>query len=129
MTRTSHQSASSMPPATAGPSTAAITGLDNSSREGPSGPRGAAPEPGGKASPSTISAWNLARSARVAAYFRSHPAQNAPPAPQNTATLAAESASKARKACVSASAVSGSPALRAFGRSLITVVTGPFFST
>ena len=29
-----------MPPATAGPSTAAITGFDSSSRDGPSGPRG-----------------------------------------------------------------------------------------
>ena len=32
-----------MPPATAGPSIAAMTGLSNSSREGPSGPRGISP--------------------------------------------------------------------------------------
>src|SRR5262245_22375356 len=32
-----------MPPATAGPSMAAITGLSSSSREGPSGPRGISP--------------------------------------------------------------------------------------
>ena len=42
MTRRSHHSASSMPPATAGPSTAAMTGFDNSSRVGPRGPRGGA---------------------------------------------------------------------------------------
>ena len=40
MTRTSHQSAISKPPATAGPATAAITGLSSSSRVGPIGPRG-----------------------------------------------------------------------------------------
>src|SRR5262249_46253412 len=43
MTRKSHHSPSSIPPATAGPSMAAMTGLSSSSREGPSGPRGISP--------------------------------------------------------------------------------------
>ena len=56
MTRQSHHSASSMPPATGGPSTAAMTGLNNSRRVGPSGPRGAGAALVPKASPSMISA-------------------------------------------------------------------------
>src|SRR5207302_3257414 len=61
-------------------------------------------------------------------YFRSQPAQNAPPSPQSTATAASASRSNAVKASTSASALSGSMALRACGREWITVHTFPFFS-
>ena len=67
-TRRSHQSASSRPPATAYPSTAAITGLLRRRRVGPIGP-----------SPSG--------STRLSIAFRSAPAQKVPPAPVSTATL------------------------------------------
>src|SRR5215472_4105813 len=80
MTRRSHHSASSMPPATAGPSTAAMTGLDSSSRVGPRGPRGSLLPSVGKSS----EASGLSPS-RLAAYFMSHPAQKAPPSPHNLA--------------------------------------------
>ena len=63
--------------------------------------------------------------AAVPIAFRSAPAQNVPPAPVSTATVAAGSASKARKASASAAAVGPSTALRASGRSMTTVVTGP----
>lgn len=43
ITRKSHHNPSSIPPATAGPSIAAMTGLSNSRREGPNGPRGMSP--------------------------------------------------------------------------------------
>jgi hypothetical protein len=77
MIRMSHHRASSMPPATAGPATAAITGLLSSSLDGPSGPGGSSPLP-------------FSRNARVSAQafalladkaLRSPPAQNAPWAP------------------------------------------------
>src|SRR5262245_7280364 len=128
MTRKSHHSPSSMPPATAGPSIAAITGLSSSSRVGPSGPRGISPPlPRGRAvgissSPSGQAAFS------VLTYFRSQPAQNAPPAPYKTATEAFLSASNSRNAAVSASALFGSIALRASGRSWITVHIDPSFS-
>src|SRR5258706_7362455 len=61
-------------------------------------------------------------------YFRSQPAQNARPSPQSTATAASASRSNAVKASTSASALSGSMALRACGREWITVHTLPFFS-
>src|SRR5882672_12593950 len=61
-------------------------------------------------------------------YFRSQPAQNAPPSPHSTATAASASRSNAVKASTSASALSGSMALRACGREWITVQTLPFFS-
>src|SRR3954467_3536697 len=125
MTLRSHQSASSKPPATAGPATAALTGFVSSSREGPIGPRGTAPPPAGK---SRVFSGSEAP-ASLEAYLRSQPAQKAPPAPQNTATAASGSRSNARKASTSASALSGSMALRASGRAWMTVVTGPFFST
>src|SRR5215203_2663937 len=124
MTLRSHQSASSKPPATAGPATAAITGFDSSRRDGPIGPRDAGPPSSGKSS--AFSGSGLP--ARLAASLRSQPAQKAPPAPQNTATDASGSRSKARNASVSASALSTSMALRASGREWMTVVTGPLFS-
>jgi hypothetical protein len=62
---------------------------------------------------------------RPAAYLRSKPAQNAPPAPHGTATDCDPSASKASSASVSASALAGSMAPRAARRSRISAVTGP----
>src|SRR5690349_17865239 len=64
----------------------------------------------------------------VAQYFRSQPAQNAPPSPQSTATAASGSLSNWPNAATSASALSGSIALRACGREWITVHTLAFFS-
>src|SRR3954464_10736524 len=64
----------------------------------------------------------------VAQYLRSPPAQNAPPSPQSTATAASRSLSNAWKAATSASALSGSMALRDSAREWITVHTLPFFS-
>ena len=61
--------------------------------------------------------------------LRSAPAQKVPPAPHSTATRASASASKARNASASARALGPSTALRACGRSMITVVTAPCFST
>ena len=115
-----------MPPATAGPATAAITGLPSSRRDGPIGPRGGRAPSGGKSSASsarTSFPWS------EAPYLRSHPAQNAPCEPKNTPARASGSRSNASNAATSASAVAGSTALRASGRSMITVVTGPSFST
>ena len=78
--RRSHQSASSMPPASAQPSTAAIVGFDGVSRVKPSGPSA-----------------RSSRGANVSIAFRSAPAQNAmPPAPVTTRARASSSASKAR---------------------------------
>ena len=76
----SHHSASSIPPATAGPSIAAITGFPSLSRVGPIGPNSPSGSMG-RVSPSAIA-------------LRSAPAQNAPPAPVSTATSAFGSASK-----------------------------------
>src|SRR5215203_2649899 len=89
------------------------------------GPRGTPLPSSGKSSPAS------GRSAPTSceAYLRSHPAQKAPPAPQNTATDASGSRSKARNASTSASALSGFTAFRASGREWMTVVTGPLFST
>src|SRR5262249_33182461 len=70
----------SMPPATAGPSIAAMTGLSNSSREGPKGPRGISPPlPRGPAGGMSSSPSGYSES-RVLTNLRSQPAQNAPPA-------------------------------------------------
>lgn len=113
-TRRSHQSASSRPPATACPLTAAITGLDSRRRVGPIGP-----------SPS--SATRLPRSVPMA--LRSAPAQNVPPSPQSTATRADSSASNSLKAAASSAAVGPSTALRTSGRDSTTVVTCPRRST
>ncbi len=95
-TRKSHQIASSNPPATAYPSTAAITGFDKRIRVGPIGP-----------SPSELK--------RLLNAFKSAPAQKFPPAPVKIATSDDDS-SNSRKACASASAVSRSTALRTAGR-------------
>src|SRR5262245_7596836 len=112
-----------MPPATAGPSTAAITGFDSSRREGPSGPRGALPPSLGKSRARTGSPRS-----RLETDFRSQPAQKAPPSPHNTATLADLSASNASKAATKSSALLASMALRASGRLWMTVQTEPDFS-
>src|SRR5262245_6774339 len=112
-----------MPPATAGPSTAAITGLDNSSRVGPSGPRGGLPPSLGK------SRWATGESlSSTDTCFRSQPAQKAPPSPHKTATEAVGFASNASKASTRASALAGSMALRTSGRLWITVQTNSDFS-
>lgn len=112
-TRRSHQSASSSPPATACPATAAITGLDSRIRVGPIGP-----------SPSSVT-W-LPRS--VPSALRSAPAQNVPPSPHSTAARASGSDSNSRKAVASSAAVGPSTALRTPGRDRTTVVTGPLRS-
>ena len=112
--RRSHQIASSSPPATAWPATAAITGLDSFSLVGPIGP-----------SPSGVVWFPSA----VPTARRSAPAQNVPPAPNNTATAASGSASNSLKASASATAVGPSTAFRTSGRSITIVVTGPARST
>src|SRR5213592_3302013 len=71
---------------------------------------------------------SVGSSTRDPQYFRSQPAQNAPPSPQSTATAASASRSNVVKASTSASALSGSMAFRACGREWITVHTLPFFS-
>src|SRR5262249_20307057 len=109
-TRRSHHAASSRPPATAYPSTAASTGLESSMRDGPIGP-----------SPSSVP--RLPRPSDTP--FRSAPAQNVPPAPVSTATGEESSASKRRKASASAAAVGPSTAFRTAGRSMVTIVTAP----
>src|SRR5262245_13308195 len=109
-TRRSHQMASSSPPATAYPSTAAMTGLERSMREGPIGP-----------SPSSTT--RLPRPS--ATPFRSAPAQNVPPAPARAATAASVSAPKRRNAAASAAAVGPSTALRTAGRSMVMTYAGP----
>lgn len=106
----SHQSASSSPPATACPETAAMTGLVSRIRVGPIGP-----------SPSASAL--LLRS--VPMPLRSAPAQKVPPSPHRTATDASLSASNRRKASASPSAVGPSTALRTSGRLSTTVKTGP----
>ena len=84
------------------------------------GPRGTAPSPSGKLS------WasNRRSPMRPAAYVRSKPAQNAPPAPHRTAIHCDGLASKASSASVSASALAGSIALPASCRSRMSVLTG-----
>ena len=74
----SHHRASSIPPATAGPSIAPITGLLSSNLDGPSGPLGGSEDPIGKSkSRNSLLRFPLS----VCAYFKSQPAQNAPPSP------------------------------------------------
>ena len=113
-TRRSHQMASSRPPATAKPSTAARTGLDVTNRVGPMGPRPSSLT--GRGSPSEKA-------------FRSAPAQKVPPVPVSTATPAASSPSNASKACSSRRAVDPSTAFRRWGRLMATTVTGPWWLT
>src|SRR5436309_1014886 len=113
-TRMSHQSASSRPPATAWPSTAAITGLLRSIRVGPRGAR-----------PSSLS---FLRSPPAIA-LRSAPAQKVPPAPVSTATFNASSRSYAWNARVKDSAVGISTALRTSGRLIVTMATSRSRST
>src|SRR4051794_24642764 len=115
-TRRSHHAASSSPPATAWPSTAAMTGLRSSIRVGPTGP-----------SPSGSTRVKRDGSPLRMA-FRSAPAQNVPFAPHSTATASASSSSKRRKHATSASAVGRSTALATSGRSIVTTATGPSVS-
>ena len=61
--------------------------------------------------------------------FKSAPAQKVPPSPHNTATDAESSRSNRSNAAYSAAAVGPLTALRAAGRLMITVVTGPLRST
>ena len=110
-TRRSHQMASSRPPATAYPSTAAITGLDSSSRVGPIGP-----------GPSSATRWRSPPAKRLEVGAGT---ERAAELPVRTATAEESSASKAVKASSRASAVAGSTALRRSGRSMVTTVTGP----
>src|SRR5438552_937659 len=123
-TRRSHQSASSRPPATANPSTAAMTGLPSSMRDGPMGP-----------SPSSLMSHSPCfptaaprRSWPAATAFRSAPAQNVPPAPVRTATASISSASKRRNASTIAPAVGSSTALRTSGRLMVTTAISPSVS-
>ena len=113
-TRRSHQSASSRPPATANPSTAATTGFLSVRRVGPIGP---GPWSGiGRRSPSEIA-------------FRSAPAQKVPPVPVNTATDEPSSASNSSKTWRSRAAQRLSTAFLRSGRSMDTTVTRPSRST
>src|SRR5258708_27318433 len=107
-----------MPPATAKPSTAAITGFDRRSRLGPIGATESWPP---------ISRFLLGSPDATA--LRSAPAQKYPPVPVNTATDASASASKALNASNSFRAVAPSTALRQCGRLIETMVTGPSRST
>ena len=102
--------ASSNPPATAKPSTAARMGLEVTNRVGPMGPR-----------PSTL----IGRGSPSEKANRSAPAQNVSPVPVSTATRAASSPSKCSKASSSNRAVVPSTALRRSGRLMVTMVTGP----
>src|SRR5688572_30724834 len=114
ITRRSHHSANSMPPATACPATAAMTGLDSTILLGPIGPAPSGCTRLPSAEPNAL---------------RSAPEQNVPPAPHRTATRWTPSASNDSKAETSAAAVGPSTALRRAGRSRTTVVTGPAIST
>ena len=114
ITRRSHHSASSSPPATAWPSMAAMTGLLSCMREGPMG-----------ASPAASSRLG----APAAMALRSAPAQNVPPSPVRIATSQRASASNARMASASCRAVARSTALRAWGRCSVTRHTAPRRST
>jgi hypothetical protein len=113
--RTSHARASDSPAPTAAPSIMAITGLGSAR----------------KARTASVSASRFARrtcrgsASRSGIVFRSPPAQKVPPAPYSTATAWSGSLSKARNASASACAVGPSTALRACGRSITIVVTGP----
>ena len=113
-TRMSHHSASSRPPATAYPLTAAITGLDSTIRLGPIGP-------------GPVRCTGLASGVPNA--LRSAPAQKVPLSPHSTATAAESSLSNSSNAAYSPAAAGPFTALRASGRFMITVVTGPFCST
>src|SRR5215471_15282291 len=117
-TRKSAHSASSMPPATAKPSIAAITGFNRRNRLGPIGAMELCPP---------TSRFLLASPAATA--FKSAPAQKVLPVPVKTATEASLSASKARKASYSLRAVKPSTALRTSGRLMEIMVTGPSRST
>ena len=97
-----------------GPAIAAITGLPSSMRDGPIGP-----------SPSGATRFGVPG----AIALRSAPAQNVPWSPYSTPTRASSSASNARNASASASAVARSTAFLRPGRSRMTVVTGPNRST
>jgi hypothetical protein len=110
-TRRSHQSASSRPPATACPSTAAIVGLRVRRRVGPIGP-------------SRVSVRRFRRDSSVSA-CRSAPAQKVPPAPVRTPATRSSSASSSSNAASRADAVGPSTALRTSGRSMVTTRTGP----
>src|SRR5918994_1883695 len=114
-TRRSHITASSSPPATACPSTAAITGLPNTIRVGPIGP-------------SSVMSVSTRFPPPPATAFRSAPAQNVPPAPVRTATDNASSASNRRNLSDRARCVGTSTALRACRRSIVITHTGPSIS-
>ena len=113
-----------MPPATAAPLTAAITGLESCRRDGPMGPRARGSSALKSRSRRPVSPW----AARRAPYCRSQPAQKWPWAPWNTATLAVASSSNARKAACRARAVGLSTALRTSGRSRVTIQMSSCFS-
>jgi hypothetical protein len=115
-----------MPPATAAPLTAAITGLDSNRRDGPIGPSACA-WPGSKSRSVSTPGPPSLRAMRAPA-CRSQPAQKCPCAPWNTATRAWASPSNATKASYNARAVSASTALRTAGRSSVTTVTASNFS-
>ena len=105
--RMSHHSASSSPPATAWPSTAASTGLPSSRRVGPMWP-------------SCGCSFGRRLGSPLATALRSAPAQKVPWVPVRMATSSVASASKSRNAAASAAPVALSTALRACGRSMLT---------
>ena len=109
----SHACRISVPPAIAGPSTAAISGL--LSRR----PLSSGSITETSSSPSRAPGWS-----RVIA-LRSAPAQNAPPAPVSTQTRMPGSPSTVSQACRISSIIGPLSALRTAGRFIVTISTCP----
>ncbi len=104
-----------MPPATAAPSTAAISGLVRRRPLSSGSITDGSKLPGPAASPG----WD-----RVIA-FRSAPAQNAPPAPVSTQTRMPGSLSTWSQASPSSASIGPLSALRTCGRFIVTTRTCP----
>ena len=109
----SHACRISVPPAIAGPSTAAISGL--LSRR---------PLSSGSITDRSSSPIRAPGCSRVIA-LRSAPAQNAPPAPVSTQTRMPGSLSTVSQACRISSIIGPLSALRACGRFIVTISTCP----
>ena len=111
----SHACRISVPPAMAGPSTAAISGLV--SRR---------PLSSGSITERSMSpARNASPGCALVIAFRSAPAQNAPPAPVSTQTRMPGSLSVRSQAWRIRAIIGPVSALRAAGRFIVTISTGP----
>ena len=113
-TRRSHQIASSSPPATANPSTAAMTGFDSSHAGRAHRPIDSVDVPVDPVAPTVDDRRRGPPPNRTC-----RPRRSAPPPSTSS------SASNARNASARAAAVGPSTALRTSGRSIVTTVTGP----